>query len=392
MIRGITEASSRFTVYNAEKENATRVDIDVKEDHEGALWIGTDRSGLQRFDPTTHQFTVYKHTTNDPMSLSNNRVNSVLFDLSGAIWVGTQDGLDKFDRSTGRFKTYYEHDGLSGNVVSCILEDEKRNLWISTNNGLSKFNPSTETFERYSTADGLPGADLSGFGSCFKSSSGEMFFGGFSGGIAFYPDKVLDDPYIPPVVLSDFGLFGRPVTIGPHSPLHKSIGYTSTLSLSHHENMFSLEFSALSFFNPEANRYRYKLESLDRQWHEVGSNQRLVTYTTLPAGTYTFRVQGATSRGAWSEPGLELSLDILPAWWNTWWFRAGYVSLVLLSAWCAYQYRLRQIHRQFELRLDERVSERNPHCSRFARHSSTEFSGTGASVSNRLQSTRSPSS
>jgi signal transduction histidine kinase/ligand-binding sensor domain-containing protein len=351
-------ATSRFTTYSAEKENATRVDIDVKEDHEGALWIGTDRSGLQRFDPTTHQFTVYKHTTNDPMSLSNNRVNSVLFDLSGTIWVGTQDGLDKFDRSTGRFKTYYEHDGLSGNVVSCILEDEKRNLWISTNNGLSKFNPSTETFERYSTTDGLPGADLSGFGSCFKSSSGEMFFGGFSGGIAFYPDKVLDDPYIPPVVLSDFGLFGRPVPIGPHSPLHKSIGYTSTLSLSHHENMFSLEFSALSFFNPEANRYRYKLESLDRQWHEVGSNQRSVTYTTLPAGNYTFRVQGATSRGAWSEPGLELSLDILPAWWNTWWFRAGYMSLVLLSAWCAYQYRLRQIHRQFEVRLDERVGER----------------------------------
>lgn len=351
-------ATSRFTVYKAEKENATQVDIGVKEDHEGALWIGTDRSGLQRFDPTSHQFRVYKHNPNDPMSLSNNRVNSVFFDLSGAIWVGTQDGLEKFDRSTGTFKTYYEHDGLSGNVVSCILEDEKRNLWISTNNGLSKFNVSTQIFERYSTADGLPGSDLTGFGSCFKSSTGEMFFGGFSGGIAFHPDKVVDDPYIPPVVLSDFRLFGRPVTIGPDSPLHKSIGYTSAVSLSHHENMFSLEFSALSFFNPETNRYRYKLENLDRQWHEVASSQRLVTYTTLPAGTYSFRVQGATSRGAWSEPGLELSLDILPAWWNTWWFRAGYLSLVLLSAWCAYQYRLRQIHRHFELRLDERVGER----------------------------------
>jgi signal transduction histidine kinase/ligand-binding sensor domain-containing protein len=351
-------ATSRFTVYKAEKENATQVDIDVKEDHEGALWIGTDRSGLQRFDPTTHQFTVYKHNANDPMSLSNNRVNSVFFDLSGAIWVGTQDGLDKFDRSTGTFKTYYDKDGLSGNVVSCILEDERGDVWMSTNNGVSELDPVRQTFTRYSTADGLPGSDLTGFGSCFKSSSGEMFFGGFSGGVAFYPDKVVDDPYIPPVVLSDFRLFGRPVTIGPHSPLHKSIGYTSTLSLSHNENVFSLELSALSFFNPETNRYRYMLEGLDHQWNAAGSNQRLVTYTTLPAGKYTFRVQGATSRGAWSEPGLELSLDILPAWWNTWWFRTGYVSLVLLSAWCAYQYHLRQMHRQFEVRLDERVGER----------------------------------
>ena len=351
-------ATSHFTVYKAEKENRTQVDIDVNEDHGGALWIGTDRSGLERFDPTIHHFTVYKHNPHDPMSLSNSRVNSVYFDHSGAMWVGTQDGLNKFDRSTSTFKTYYEKDGLSGNVVSCILEDKRGNLWMSTNNGISKLDPLRQTFKRYSTADGLPGSDLTGFGSCFKSSSEEMFFGGFSGGVAFYPDKVVDDPYVPPVVLSDFRLFGRPVTIGLDSPLHKSIGYTSTLSLSHNQSVFSLEFSALSFFNPEANRYRYKLERLDQQWNEVGSKQRLVTYTTLPAAKYTFRVQGATSRGAWSEPGLELSLDILPAWWNSWWFRTGYVTLVLLLAWCAYQYRVRQIHRQFEVRLEERVSER----------------------------------
>ena len=298
-------ATSHFTVYKLDKQSAAQIDIEVKEDRQGALWIGTHSSGLQRFDPTTGQFTVYKHNANDPTSLSNNRVNSVHFDHSGTMWVGTQDGLDKFDPKTGRFKTYYEQDGLSGNVVSCILEDERGNLWMSTNNGLSVFDPSKQTFKNYSAADGLPGADLTGWGACFKSSSGEMFFGGFSGGIAFHPDKVVDSPYVPPIVLTDFRLFDRPVTVGANSPLSKSIGYTSALSLSHDQNVFSLEFSALSYFNPATNRYRYKLDGLDRQWHEVGSNQRLVTYTTLPAGMYTFRVQGATSRGAWSEPGLE---------------------------------------------------------------------------------------
>jgi PAS domain S-box-containing protein len=315
-------ATSRFRVYRAEKESAEQADLDVEEDRDGALWIGADPSGLQRFDPSTERFTnIYRHDSNVPTSLSNNRVNSVYIDHSGAMWVGTQDGLDKFNRSNGTFETYNERDGLSGNVVSCILEDERDNLWMSTNKGISKLDPTRRTFERYSTADGLPGPDLTGFGSCAKSSTGEMFFGGFSGGTAFFPDKVVDAKYVPPVVISDFRLFGRPVMIGPDSPLQKSISYTDTLRLSHDRNIFSLEFAALSFFNPETNRYRYKLDGLDHQWHEVGSNERSVSYTTLPTGSYTFHAQGATNRGPWDEPGLSLAIEILPPWWATWWFR-----------------------------------------------------------------------
>jgi ligand-binding sensor domain-containing protein len=108
------QATSHFTVYKAGKHNAPEADIDLAEDPQAALWVGTDHSGLQRFDPITERFTVYRHNTNDAKSLSNNRVNSVYFDHSGTLWLGTQDGLDKFDRSSGTFKTYYEQDGLSG--------------------------------------------------------------------------------------------------------------------------------------------------------------------------------------------------------------------------------------------------------------------------------------
>jgi PAS domain S-box-containing protein len=340
-------ATSHFTVYKPDPRGPSHIDLAVQEDPQGALWIGTHSSGLQRFDPVTHRFTVsYKHNADDPTSLSNNRVNSVYFDHSATMWVGTQDGLDRFEPKTGGFKTYYEQDGLPGNLVSCILEDERGNLWLSTNNGLSVFDPATQAFKNYFTADGLPGADLSGWGACSKGPSGEMFFGGFDGGVAFHPDKVVDSPYVPPVVLTDFRLFDRPVTVGTGSVLRKSVGYTSALSLSHNQNIFSLEFSALSYFNSPTNRYRYKLDGLDHQWHEVGSNQRLVTYTTLPARTYTFRVQGATSRGAWSEPGVELRLEILPPWWRTWWFRGLCTAAFLGLLWVLYQSRIQQVRRQ----------------------------------------------
>ena len=340
-------AASHFTAYKRAPQSPAQIDIAVKEDPQGKLWIGTHSSGLQRFDPAIERFTAsYKHDAKDASSLSNNRVNSVHFDRSGTMWVGTQDGLDRFDAKTDGFKTYNEQSGLSGNVVSCILEDERGNLWMSTNNGLSVFDPLEQRFENYSVADGLPGTDLTGWGSCSKSSSGEMFFGGFSGGIAFYPDRVVDSPYFPPIVLTDFRLFDRPVIPGTGSPLTKSIGYTSALALSHNENIFSLEFSALSYFNSATNRYRYKLDGLDQQWHEVGSNQRLVTYTTLPAATYTFHVQGATSRGSWSKPGLELAVEILPAWWNAWWFRVLCATVFLAVLWTLYRLRIQQLRRQ----------------------------------------------
>jgi signal transduction histidine kinase len=185
-----------------------------------------------------------------------------------------------------------------------------------------------------------------------------MFFGGFSGAVAFRPENTTDVAYIPTVALTGVRVAGRPVTIGTGSQLKNSIDYTKALRLPYDYQNLSLEFSALSYFNPATNRYRYRLDGLDHQWNEVSSNQRLANYTTLPPGHYTFRVQGATSRGRWSEPGLILPIVILPPWWETWWFIALSVAVLMLLVWGAYGYRLRQIENQYRARVEERVSER----------------------------------
>src|SRR5580704_2159338 len=351
-------ATERFTTYRPDRQGNNLFYLELVEDQEGTLWLGSEFAGLQRFDPTTGKFSIYQHDVSRLDGLSDNRVNSVYFDRSGATWVGTQNGLDKFDRKAGTFTIFTNRNGLAGNAVGCVLEDDHGLLWMSTNRGISSFNPLTERFANYTVADGLPGQDLTGWGACFKSPEGEMFFGGFSGPAAFFPEKVGDHSYIPPIVLTDFRLFGTPVELKRGSPLTKSINYTDSITLSHSQNIFAIEFSALSYFNAATNRYRYRLEGLDNQWHEVGSDQRLASYTTLPWGTYTFRVEGATSRGAWSEPGAALRIEILPPWWETWWFTLIYVSILILLLISAYRYRLHQIARQFNLRLEDRVSER----------------------------------
>jgi PAS domain S-box-containing protein len=336
--------TGNFIRYALDKENSVQYQ-EIKEDSQGTLWLGA-RSGLHRFDPRTRQFTVYEHDLDDPRSLSSTRVNSVHFDRSGNMWVGTQNGLDQFDPRTGTVKAYYQQDGLAGDVVSCILEDKRGLLWMSTNKGLSSFDPQSHSFQNFSPADGLPGPDLTGWGACHQSPSGEMFFGGFSGATAFYPSRIVNNSFVPRTVLTEFRLSGNLVPIGPKSPLKRSIVYDDSITLAHQQNMFSIEFSALSYFSAETNRYRYKLEGLDDGWHEVGSNQRTANYTTLPAGTYFFDVQGATSRGNWSEPAARLRIEILPPWWNTWWFRLLCVATFLGVLGILYQLRIHQVRRQ----------------------------------------------
>jgi hypothetical protein len=233
-------------------------------------------------------------------------------DHAGDLWAATQNGADRYERQTLQITHYSEKEGLASNDVSCILEDSAGGLWMSTSSGISHLDPQRKLFSNYSQADGLPGPDFTAYRACFRSATGEMFFGGFSGAVVVRPDKTPEAVYVPAVVLTGFQLFGKAVALAPGSPLKRVIDYTKQLTLSHEQNSFSFEFSALSFRNPSTNRYRFKLEGFDKYWQEVGSDRRYATYTALPAGQYLFRVQGATIRGPWGEPGVALQVTIMP--------------------------------------------------------------------------------
>jgi signal transduction histidine kinase len=321
------------------------------------MWLGGNM-GLHRFDHLTEHFTIYNHNPDDSTSLSDNRVNSVYFDRAGTLWVGTQNGLDKFDPKTNTFRTYSERDGIAGNVVSCVLEDGRGFLWMSTNKGISKFDPRTASFKNFTAADGLPGSDLTGWGACFKSGAGEMFFGGFSGATAFFPERIVDGIFVPRIALTEFRLFGAPVQRGHDSPLANSINHTDQITLSHSQNIFSIEFSALSYLDAATSRYRYKLGGLDDKWNEVDSDRRVAAYTTLPPGTYTFRVQGASSHGPWGEPGAIVRIRILPPWWGSVWFRLLSTLAVVAILWMLYLFRLQQVAAELRGRMEERLGER----------------------------------
>ena len=160
--------------------------------------------------------------------------------------------------------------------------------------------------------------------------------------------------YYVPGRADDFKIFNKPVPIGPSSAIKKAIPYADSVTLSYRDSVFSFEFAALSYANSHRNRYRYKLDNLEPGWNEVGSKQRLATYTNLDPGTYVFRVQGSNSDGVWNEEGVSLAILITPPWWRNHSFPSALCDSSFDSALGSIQLRLRKLAPQFNLRLEER--------------------------------------
>jgi signal transduction histidine kinase len=327
----------------------------IYQDHFGALRLGTFGGALIDFDEDTQAFTLHAPDARDPHSLNGGGITTIHEDGSGTLWLGGFDGLYRYERLSGRFTRYTEVQGLPSSTIRCIQEDRSGRLWLSTQKGVSRFDPKLETFRNYDISDGLQSDEFSD--GCYQSPDGEIFFGGSNGFNAFYPDQVRDNPYVPPVAITSFKVFNEAVPIGGEV-LTQSIPYVDSLILPYRDNVFSFEFAALSYANSHRNRYRYRLEHFDANWTDVGSKQRLATYTNLDPGRYVFRVQGSNSDGVWNEAGAALSILITPPWYRTNAFRGACVALVLALLGAAYQYRMRQVQHAFEATLDARVGER----------------------------------
>jgi len=329
----------------------------IYQDRSALLWLGSWGGALSYFDDRTKSFVNYMPDPRDSQLLNGGGINTIVEDRTGTLWLGAWDGLYRYNRQNATFTRYTESQGLPSSAIQGILEDKLGRLWLSTKKGISRFDPKTETVRNYDVSDGLQGDEFSQ-GACAQGRDGEMFFAGSNGFNAFFPENIHDNPFVPPVTITSFRIFNRTVPIGAQSVLKKAVPYVDSVTLSYRDNIFSFEFAALSYANSQKNRYRYKLEGLEPVWNEVGSKQRVATYTNLDPGKYVFRVQGSNGDGVWNEEGVSLPIIITPPWWKTNWFRTGCTAVFLALLWAAYRWRLRQLHHDFDMTLEARVSER----------------------------------
>jgi ligand-binding sensor domain-containing protein/two-component sensor histidine kinase len=310
-----------ISIYQNNLADASSISDDrtykIFKDNNGNLWIGTYGGGLNKMNRTTGEFLHYKNEPGNSNSLSDNRVMSIIEDSNQMLWLGTSGGgLNKFDRELNTFTHYTQSKGLTSAVVYGILEDNAMNLWMSTDNGLFKFNAKNERFTHFDLEDGLQSLEFNG-GSYFKDKSGMMYFGGINGLNIFYPDSIRTNLFVPPIVITSIIVLNNRIK-----------GDASEIILTHDQNFISFEFSALDYTNPKYNQYKFRLEGLDDGWNYVDAKRRIANYINLPAGDYTFYVEGTNSDGLWNRGGTSILITITPPFWQTWWFITLMVILI----------------------------------------------------------------
>lgn len=319
----------------------------ILEDSKGNLWIGPGSQALTRFDRKTGTFTQYKTHQHSPGSIPSHTVSSIYEDSKGNLWFGTgEGGLCRFDHATETFTTYSKKQGLAGNAVFSILEDNEGNLWLGTNNGLSRFSSDNQTFTNYTADDGLQSnffAAIYTEGAAFKGKDGTLYFGGNSGLNAFKPVAIRSNTYVPPVVITRFTLFDKPMP-GKHEAREVELDYD--------ENFFSIEFAALNYTSSHKNRYVYQLEGVDKDWVYSGS-RRQASYTDIGYGRYVFRVKGSNNDNIWNDKPTTFTIIIRPPFWKTWWAYIGYAALFLAGLLLA----RREVVRQERLKANLKVKQ-----------------------------------
>ncbi|MEO8066112.1 MAG: ATP-binding protein [Flavobacteriales bacterium] len=336
----------------------------LHEGPDGILWAGT-MLGLFRLDPITGAWRQYRAEPGNAKSFSTDIIFTICADPddpSGVLWIGTSGGgLNRFDTRTGEVQRITTKQGLPNDVVYGVLADNAGHLWMSTNQGIARYDRTTKTFRNFTVNDGLQSNEFNRYAYC-KDVNGRLWFGGVNGFNYFDPAHLVQDSAAAPIRITGIKLINRPLDFRKtDAPLRIPTYLASEIRIPHSTNMITFEFATLEFASPTTHHYQYKLEGFDPDWISSGTERNAV-YTNLDPGTYTFRVRGDNRDGVWDTKGTSFKLIVLPPWWRTWWAYALYVFALVGSVLLYIRIRTRGLERQKEL-LERTVVERTSELS-----------------------------
>ncbi len=320
----------RFTNYTTKEGLAGNIVRAICEDHAGNLWFGVE-GGLSR--RTNGAFVNF--TTNN--GLSDNLITALYEDRDSVLWIGTATGgLDRYEN--GKFTCYSTRQGLFSDEIFSILDDDAGWLWMSCSKGV--FRAGKQELNDYAMGrtkrvasiaygktDGMETTQCNGIGSpaAWRDGEDRLWFATSKGVVEVDPDTVRIDRKPPPVYIGQIVADRQ-----PRLPAERAASNVP-LTIPPGRGELEFQYAALSLSAPEKNRFKYKLDSVDSEWVDAGS-RRTAYYNNVSPGHYTFHVIASNKDGIWNELGASLAFVLKPHYWQTWWFRALGVLLVVGSA------------------------------------------------------------
>jgi signal transduction histidine kinase/ligand-binding sensor domain-containing protein/DNA-binding response OmpR family regulator len=331
--------------------------MSLLEDREGNILIGT-QAGINKLVRSGNSYSFeYDFSSNQGESLTEKKVLDLYQDFSGEIWFSSQDGgICLLNINTGNYQEFNAKNSFHDHIVNSISQDSLGILWLGTNNGLCRFDPVTQSFNMYYTEDGLLSNDFFYRSNCRVNNL--LFLGGNKGLTWFNPYEIKPDPVEPNLVFTDFRLFNEPVPIHDKgSPLNKHISVTGDLFLKYNQNYITLEFAALNYRHQDDIHYICILEGLENSWNQLNKEQK-ITYTNLSPGQYIFKVKAFTTGHRNNISEIQLPITIKPPFWKSVLAYILYVILIIFIIISTYRFFLNEERKKHAIAMERMNAKR----------------------------------
>ncbi len=310
----------------------------ITSDNHGNVLVGYINGEIGQVDINQNLVVKFDRIPNLQALNQYNPINCIYQDVQDVYWIATTNGLIRFDTKSSKLRLFTEQDGLPNSHIYGILPDDLGNLWMSTNKGLSCYYPDENVFRNYDVSDGLQSNEFN-TGAYFQDDSGHLFFGGINGFNYFSPAKIKQNSIEPKLEITGIKIENQ------YLKPDKEDLEKHEITLLPNQDVFTLEFAGLSYFNSNKNQYKYRIKEINSDWVNLGTQHQL-TFNNMAHGTYTLEILAANNHGYWLDKPFEFTINVLPTFYESAAFIWLIIFLVTLIVAGGIRLRLTQLTRQ----------------------------------------------
>ena len=328
-------------------------DIEIRNFHynQSGIWIVSNH-GLLLMDPSSES--IARHYSKSKGGFPSNNLMHLYEDEEGVFWIATKDqGLMAWKPQDNTFDTYTAEDGLSNNTLYAVYEDLGNNLWLPSNYGLMRFNKTTKSVRTYLPENGIAHEEFNTFAH-FQDNDGTLYLGGLNGVTVFNPNELINDvkPLVP-FHVSRIRILDQKGS--NYINVTQNFINTDKIVLRPSQHVLEIEVNLLDFEKPEENQYGYKLEGFQEQWVYTKNNS--FVFNNLPYGEYTIKIKGKGMVSGYAGEVLEIPVDVKKPLYLTWQFYVAITLLMFLLAYTVYIWRVAKLKKD-RARLENKVKSR----------------------------------
>ncbi|OMP76973.1 sensor histidine kinase [[Flexibacter] sp. ATCC 35208] len=323
--------------------------MDIARQGDSILWLATSDAGLIRYNHVTQKIVSRELFPYAHLSVSNITCLKLLDDTT--LVAGTEHGLWVYNIHNHTADPLLINGDLFDEWVLSMLPSGSKGLWFTTPYGFYRFNRRNFGLETFVQTGQIIDNNRKVSRRIVRLADGRLMIGASDHFVILDTAALKVAPSPPNVTIINFRAMDSSIQL---STLYYK---NAPLALNHRQNFINIEFKSLQYHH-EAIRYFYQLDGVDEDW--VQANGLLVArYTNLPPGSYIFRVRSMNTAGTFSSGVTTLYFNILPAFWQTTWFRMLGLLLVVAIIYTYFRIRIYLIKREARRRtqIEQQIAQ-----------------------------------